>query len=75
MREINEGAKVNANSFFVNCEDINSPSAPLIKKAEGEAVTEIRKEPSRMRKPEELGTKKANILLSIEEYGRFQGIH
>ena len=28
-----------------------------------------------MRKPEELGTKKANIPLSMQQYGRFQGFH
>ena len=32
MREINEGAKVNANSFFVNREDINLPNSPSSKK-------------------------------------------
>jgi hypothetical protein len=32
MREINEGAKVNANSFFVNIEDINLPNSPSSKK-------------------------------------------
>ena len=32
MREINEGAKVKANSFFVNREDINLPNSPSSKK-------------------------------------------